>query len=208
MSFPKLSDSAVATLLDSMFGSGSPATLYIALTSGGVELSGSGYARLAITNNSTNFPATSSRLKQLHVAAAFAAATANWSNVDGWAVYSVATNGTAIISGDTVGLPVEALGDASADTLTSSSHPFTANQAVRVEAPTGLSLPTPLAAATTYYVVTPTTNNFQVSATQGGAAIDITAAGVALVGLWYGKTGIVQTDVVQIPADAISVKIS
>jgi hypothetical protein len=211
MSLAKLTDSAVAALLDKLFGNTDftpPATFYIALTSGGTELSGSGYARVAVTNNTTNFANTASRQKLLQQIESFAAATANWSNVDGWALYDASTNGTAWVSGDTADLPILCIGDASADTLTSSSHGLTANQAVRVEAPTGGTLPTGLAASTTYYVINPTTNTFQLSATQGGSAIDLTAAGLAWVALWYGKTGIVQTDVVQFPANTIKIKIS
>ena len=52
------------TVLDSLFGSGTPATLYIGLYSaapdadgtGGTELSGGSYARAAVTNNTTNWP--------------------------------------------------------------------------------------------------------------------------------------------------------
>jgi hypothetical protein len=56
-------------LLDFLLGDTSPslpATWYAALfsvtpadTGGGTELSGSGYARIAVTNNTTNFPASS-----------------------------------------------------------------------------------------------------------------------------------------------------
>jgi hypothetical protein len=53
--------------LDSLFGSGTPATWYVALYSaaptkagGGTELSGNGYARASVTNNGTNFPAAAS----------------------------------------------------------------------------------------------------------------------------------------------------
>ncbi len=211
MALAKLTDSAVAALLDHLFGATNmtrPATFYLALTSAGVELTGNGYARVAITNNTTNFANTSSRQKLLQVAQAFAAATANWSTVDGWALYDASTNGTAWVSGDMADLPVLAIGDASADTLTSSSHGFTVNQAVRVEAPTGQSLPAGLSASTSYYVVNPTTNTFQLSATQGGSAIDLTVAGAAWVALWYGKSGIAQTDVVQFPANAVKIKIS
>lgn len=52
--------------LDNRYGSGSPGTLYAALFSvlptngsGGTEFVGGTYARIAITNNNTNFPAAS-----------------------------------------------------------------------------------------------------------------------------------------------------
>jgi len=51
--------------LDNIYGSGTPATLYAAMMTtipdgdgtGGVEFAGGTYARVAKTNNSTNFPA-------------------------------------------------------------------------------------------------------------------------------------------------------
>jgi hypothetical protein len=42
-----------------------PATVYLRLFSGGTELSGNNYAALAITNNTTNFPAAAGRTKAL-----------------------------------------------------------------------------------------------------------------------------------------------
>jgi hypothetical protein len=52
-------------ILDYYLGGGAPATWYAALFSvtpsdsaAGTELSGSGYARIALTNNATNFPAS------------------------------------------------------------------------------------------------------------------------------------------------------
>lgn len=57
-------------ILDFELGSGTPATLYLAAftvaptsAGGGTECSWTGYARLAITNNVTNFPAASARSK-------------------------------------------------------------------------------------------------------------------------------------------------
>jgi hypothetical protein len=43
--------------------------------------------------------------------------------------------------------------------------------------PTSDTLPTEIEEGTTYYVVNPTTNDFQVSATDGGSAIDLSGAG-------------------------------
>jgi len=62
MSF--LQDATMDAVLDSIFGSGSPATFYIALFTtspvpagtGGVECTYTGYVRFAVTNNATEFP--------------------------------------------------------------------------------------------------------------------------------------------------------
>ena len=66
--------------------------------------------------------------------------------------------------------------DIATETLTSNSHAFTNGDRVRV-ASTGGSNPGGLVAGTVYFVVGSTTNTFQLSATEGGAAIDITDTG-------------------------------
>lgn len=62
----------------------------------------------------------------------------------------------------------------SADTITIASHGFVNNDTIRLTT-TG-TLPAGLATGTTYYVVNATSNTFQLSATAGGAAVNITAA--------------------------------
>ena len=66
--------------------------------------------------------------------------------------------------------------DVATDTLTSNSHAFTDGDRVRV-ASTGGSTPGGLPAGTTFFVVGSTTNTFQLSATDGGAAQDIVNTG-------------------------------
>lgn len=64
--------------------------------------------------------------------------------------------------------------DSSTDTITSTSHGFSNGDEIIFK--TG-NLPEPLAAGTIYYVVNATTNTFQVAATSGGSAIDLTTNG-------------------------------
>jgi len=83
------SDFLELELLDHVFGNAAysaPATLYIALFSvaptdagGGTEATGSGYARVAITNNATNFPAAAAGAKANGTSFDFATATGDWS---------------------------------------------------------------------------------------------------------------------------------
>jgi hypothetical protein len=65
------------------------------------------------------------------------------------------------------------------DKVNYNAHGFAAGtQVVFWEAdPTSDTLPTEIEEGTTYYVVNPTTNDFQVSATEGGSAIDLSGAG-------------------------------
>lgn len=73
-------------------------------------------------------------------------------------------------------------GDVTANTITSPAHALVNDQRVRLESfPGALTLPTGLSENTTYFVVGAATDTFQLSLTQGGAAIDITAVGRALV---------------------------
>lgn len=104
----KIADSVANALLDELYGGGAnnlaPATYYMALslttpTNAGLnvtEPSGYGYARVEITNNSTNFPAASNRQKANGTAITFPAATGGaWGSISHWAFYSSSTGGTA-----------------------------------------------------------------------------------------------------------------
>lgn len=92
-----------AALLDLAFGAVSYtrlATVYLALftappgaSGGGTEVSGGSYARKAIVNNSTNFPAAASGSKSLNVTHVYDSATANWGTVTDGAIMSAASGG-------------------------------------------------------------------------------------------------------------------
>jgi hypothetical protein len=83
---------------------------------------------------------------------------------------SVAASGT-----KTMPLGTCTITDASPAVVTYAAHGLSAGDAV-VFASTG-ALPTGLTAGTTYYVISPTTNTFEVSATSGGSAINTSSAG-------------------------------
>jgi len=114
-------------VLDHVLGGGDftrPATVYIALytvapsdSGGGTEVSGGSYARAAVTNNSTNWPAASAGAKSNGTAITFATATANWGTVVAFAIFDAASAGNmlywgdlttskAINNGDTASFPV------------------------------------------------------------------------------------------------------
>ncbi len=96
-------------------------TLYLALFSvacadgaAGTEATGTGYARVAITNNATNFPAatgsTTPVAKSLHIQFAFPTAGADWSaaaNQVGWGLFDASSAGNLVAYGPlTVAKPV------------------------------------------------------------------------------------------------------
>jgi hypothetical protein len=78
---------------------------------------------------------------------------------------------------------------ASTDLITSYGHGLTTNDAVEFETAEGTVLPTGLTAGTVYYVIATglTTDAFEVSATVGGAAVNITANGNGIVRKLLGK---------------------
>jgi len=95
--------------------------------------------------------------------------------------------------------------DVTANTLTSSNHGLVNDDRVRVEVMPGTgTIPTGLAENTTYWVVGSTNDTFQLSATQGGAAIDITAEGGAMI-LQLTPVAVNQNDQAQFAINALKV---
>lgn len=90
-------------LLDHVFGAAAytaPATVYVALytvaptdAGGGTEVTGGAYARVAVTNNATNFPAASGGAKSNGTVITFPTATANWGTVVAFAILDAAAGG-------------------------------------------------------------------------------------------------------------------
>jgi hypothetical protein len=117
-------------VLDHVLGGGDytrPATVYAALftvapsdSGGGTEVANGSYARAAITNNATNFPAASGGAKANGAAVTFATATAAWGEVVAYALFDAATSGNMlywslldiskeVYEDDTVSFPIGAL---------------------------------------------------------------------------------------------------
>ena len=104
------SDFLENTLLDEVLGATDytpPGTVYLALftaapddTGGGTEVSGGGYARVAVTNNSTNWPAASGGSKSNGVDMTFPQATADWGTVVAFAIFDASTAGNMLYWGD------------------------------------------------------------------------------------------------------------
>lgn len=86
-----------------------PATVYFALytvapteSGGGTEVSTSGtaYARAAVTNDATNFPASSGGVKSNGTAIGFPTATASWGTVVAFGVFDAASGGNLLYFGN------------------------------------------------------------------------------------------------------------
>lgn len=97
-------------LLDHVFGATTytaPATLYVALytaaptdAGGGTEVSGGSYARAAVTNNTTNWPAASGGAKSNGAAITFPTPTANWGTIVAFGVFDAASAGNLLYWGN------------------------------------------------------------------------------------------------------------
>jgi hypothetical protein len=182
-----LGDTLENSLLDHWLGGpdyNRVATVYLALftampsdSGGGTEVTGAGYTRKAITNNTSEWTAASGGSKSNINAQSFPAATADYpAKILGWALMTATSAGNVMAWGKLVGVYKVITADATTDTFTSASHGYTNGTRVQVENADG-ALPAGLSENTTYYVIGAATNTFQLSATSGGAAINITDAG-------------------------------
>lgn len=95
-------------LLDHAFGGGDfarPGTVYVSLHSanpgetGAGELSGGSYARAAVVNNATNFPAASGGEKANANAIEFPEATGDWAQATHFGVWDASSGGNFLIGG-------------------------------------------------------------------------------------------------------------
>ncbi|MFZ2641000.1 MAG: hypothetical protein WA117_08410 [Verrucomicrobiia bacterium] len=84
-----------------------PATLYLALftaaptdAGGGTEVTGGSYARVAVENNTTNFPTVTNGVKTNGAQITFPQATASWLTVVAVGLFDAATNGNLLYWAD------------------------------------------------------------------------------------------------------------
>lgn len=101
-----LSDFSENEILDHLLGAATytpPVTLYLALftvaptdSGGGTECTGGSYARLAVTNNGTNFPAASGGAKSNGTVMDFVTASAGWGDVIAYAMFDASSGGNMI----------------------------------------------------------------------------------------------------------------
>ena len=102
------------SLIDHIFGGGNytrPATLYLGLSTTTIsatgtnitEPSGNGYARVSITNNTTNFPVSTTvggkAVKTNGVTLQFPEATGAWGTVTNWFLSTASSGGTIVAYG-------------------------------------------------------------------------------------------------------------
>lgn len=96
-------------ILDHLLGNAAyaaPATVHVGLytavptdAGGGTEVTGGSYARAAVTNNATNWPAAAAGAKANGTAITFPAPTANWGVVVAFGIFDAATAGNLLYWG-------------------------------------------------------------------------------------------------------------
>jgi hypothetical protein len=144
-------------------------------TTGASEVTGSPYAR--------KVPSVGAASGEVRTAASVAidvpATTVRWVGYwDGTSFLACAPNG---------GSPKEFMADPAADAIVCPAHGYSDGETVTFY---GATPPAPLVQGTTYHVVSSATNTFQVAATSGGAALDLTdyGSGGCQVSVVYADT--------------------
>lgn len=163
-----------------------PAALFLELytvaptdAGGGTPVSGGSYARTAMT-----FAASAAGVSATSAIVQFPVATANWGEVLAQGIFDASSGGNFLgwqwlASGQWLFTAV-----ASTDIFTAPGHTFSNNDRAVIQAVEGVStLPTGggIAGDTVYWIISVSGNTFQLSTTQGGAAINFTADGAGLV---------------------------
>lgn len=138
-------------------------------TGGANEVAGGGYARQAVTWVLSG----SSRVSVGSAAFSVPAATTVlhvgfWSALTAGSFYGYAPLG-ALLAGVATAL-------STSEVLTSYNHGLADGNAVLVSGVAGAALPGGLVAGTAYYVIASTTSTFQLAATPGGVAINVTSS--------------------------------
>ena len=149
---------------------------------GGVEANYTGFARVSVTNNATNFP--SANPKANGTAISFAQATAAQVGLlKGMGWYTALTAGTlrsyAYLCDQM--RPMAAAAAATDIIYCDAAHGWVLDTKVIVIPAAGVTLPAGLSAGTEYFVRAPSGASLQLAATAGGVAIDITADGAMLI---------------------------
>ena len=190
-----------------------PATVYLGISttiptdaSGFTEATGGGYARQSIA-----FDVAASRQTQNTSLITFPAASADWSagaTMVGWGLFDAVSAGNMLFHGELLAAPFVGVADPANEFInTGVAHGYVADQRVQVEIENGV-LPTPLVDNTDYYIKLPSTFDFQLAATAGGAAINLTIAEIGT--MWVAasyKQPVLVGNTFRVPAAALRVRV-
>lgn len=191
---------ADATLFAALF-----TTVPIDDGSGGTEANYTSYARVSVTNNTTNFPSANPKLNA--TAVTFPTATgAQTGTVKALGWFTASSGGTLRVIARLVDQVIPMfVGLDTGDIIWAPGHAFSNGVQVVLWAPAGTTLPTGLSADTPYFVISASGNSFQLSLTSGGAAITISGDGSGSIGRSRHTTvGIGDTPAVAISGYSLS----
>jgi len=146
------------------------------------EATYTGYSRAAVARNSGGWTVSGNQVSNT-AAIEFAQCTGGSDEIQYWSV-GVASSGPSLIlhmgliGSTALPLPFTAKAD---DTITIPGHSLSVNHRVAFFPIPGGTLPTGITAGTLYFVKTVSGDDITISTTQGGSAVDITAAGTGVV---------------------------
>lgn len=170
-------------------GSSTAGSLYLALHTGDPgeagtqstsEISYTGYARVAVARNSSEWTVSGDTGSNTN-AIAFAQCTGGSGTATHWSI-GVASSGAggALFTGP-LATGRRAFTATAADVLTVPSHSLIVNDQVVAYAVPGATLPTGLTEGTAFFVKTVSGNDITLSGTQGGATLDLTTVGAGVI---------------------------
>jgi hypothetical protein len=187
-----------------------PATVYASAhtadpgLTGANEVTGTGYARAAISWAAASVKAKSSNAA---VSITFPNTGGPW-NVPFAGIWDASSSGNFLFRVPLLGTTIIAAGQASTDLFTSYGHGLAADDRVFIDAGGGQGLPSGITAGTVYYVLASglTTDAFKVSATSGGTAVDLTTDGEGIFRKVLVKP-MNATDVLQLTSGQLTVNV-
>lgn len=209
MSFTNFLEAALADEVLGATGYTPPANVHAALHSAwpteagsGAELTGNGYARVSITNNTTNWPNFASDQKSNANPIAFPTATGNWVEAVAFALWDAGVGGNMLMRAWLGPDPPRLFTATIADVFTAPGHGMANDDRAAVLATPNATLPTGVSEGTLYWVVGVSGDTFQLSTTQGGGAVNLTAAGSGFVKKVVPKT-VLNGETLSFPASSV-----
>lgn len=142
------------------------------------EATYTGYARVAVARSAGGWTVTAN-LVQNAAAVTFGLCTAGSNTITHWAVGTASSGTGKILYKGTIGTVIQGPFTATdaGDLFTCPGHTFANDERVAFYPAFGSSLPTGITEGTVYWIIGVSGNTFQVSTTQAGAAVTITADG-------------------------------
>jgi hypothetical protein len=142
------------------------------------EATYTGYARMAIARSAGGFTRTGSVQVSNAALITFAQCTAGNNVITHWSLGYAASGASVIVASGSIGNSYQGPFTATtADVITIPGHSLAVNDQVAFYAAQGSTLPTGITEGLAYFVKTVSGNDITISTTQGGATLDVTAAG-------------------------------